>query len=268
MLAMELVQIFLDTKNKYLTKYADETKNLIKDNTYVYIDPINDLQIMPHPKMPNQAEMEIRVTNGGTVETGHLFANKSKTAILNFADALTPGGLIEIGAATQEENICRCSNLYASITSETAKRYYQDNNNLSWENMGIYTDDVIYSKDVLFFKDDVTYGDVKPYHMDVITCPAPSTSLPKELEETVIYNRIEKIIKVAALNKVETLILGAWGCGAFGQDADVVSKAFAKAVKKYPAFDRVIYAIRPTPSLVATETDSAYDYFVRNCQEV
>ena len=258
----DLVEVFKDTHRKYLTDYVEDTHELITSGTYVYDEPISDFHIMPHRKMPNK-DMIVGVVSGGTVEIGHTLIHPDKrTAILNFADALKPGGLLLVGATTQEENICRCSNLYASLTSEDAKKYYNDNR--AYKSF-VYTDDVIYSRDVAFFKDDKEYEDVDKYYMDVITCPAPSVHLDDSIEESVIYNRVEKIIKVAALNKVDNLVLGAWGCGAFSQNPEVVSKAFAEAVKKYPAFDCVIYAVR-----VTTENpmdDANYRAFWNNCNK-
>lgn len=41
------------------------------------------------------------------------------------------------------------------------------------------------------------------------------------------------------------LVLGAWGCGAFGNDPSAVAKAFAAALKHnaYPTLRRVVFAI-------------------------
>ena len=257
------IEVFNDTVDKYKTLYKKETNKMVK-NVQVYTQPIVDTQFMPHQKMPNK-NMVIDVIGGGTVDIGSQFKT-GRTAILNFADALVPGGLVLVGATTQEENICRCSNLYAALTCKKAKNlYYLENAKTSFDNRhGVYLDNVIYARDVLFFKDDETYEDVEPYYMDVITCPAPSVKLPQEKEYEIIKRRVTEIIKSAILNKVDNLILGAWGCGAFGQNPDVVSKAFMEVVTTYSAFDNVIFAIRDcSADMVKTRN---YTAFLENCK--
>ena len=56
-----------------------------------------------------------------TVEA--ILNNNVKTAALNFADAYTPGGLVLFGVKTQEEDLCRSSNLYESLTLPIIKNY-------------------------------------------------------------------------------------------------------------------------------------------------
>ena len=238
------IEVFEDTVDKSVFKYADETHKM-KDETKVYIQPINDLLFMPHPIMPNK-DMKISVVNGGTVSEGAKLAKSGRTAILNFADALVPGGLVLSGETTQEENICRCSNLYQSLTMENARtQYYEVNEKMvKAQGRSEYTDNLIYSRGVLFFKDDTTYDDVEPYYMDVITCPAPSCKLAPNREYDTIYNRVLKIVKSAALNRVENVVFGAWGCGAFGQNPYVVATCFRDILSKYNAFNNVVFAIR------------------------
>ena len=49
---------------------------------------------------------------------------------------------------------------------------------------------------------------------------------------------------MAAINRVDTLILGAFGCGVFGQDPIEVATIFKEYLGKYPfVFDKVIFAI-------------------------
>ena len=48
--------------------------------------------------------------------------------VMNFANAHKPGGGFEMGATAQEEALCRCSTLIASIGSSKAKEMYHYNN--------------------------------------------------------------------------------------------------------------------------------------------
>ena len=237
----DLLEIFKDTLTKSQILYQDATDTLVDQDTIVYTEHIDDTLVDR-----KAGKMRLKVVNAGTVETGRKLIRKGKTAILNFADALVPGGLVWAGATTQEENICRCSNLYASISSDKARELYYDVNgkDIGQTRYGVYTDNIIYSRDVLFFKDDTYYKKVRPYCMDVITCPAPSCKLPSNNEFDVTYTRVCEILKSAAINDVKNIVLGAWGCGAFGQNPYIVSACFKRALAEYPVFDNVVFAIR------------------------
>ena len=208
-------------------------------------------------------EQKIEFVKCGTVKAGRdLVKNKAefdKVAILNFADALVPGGLVLYGAPTQEENICRCSNLYETLLE--CPVYY----NLNRQNgTDIYLDNMIYSENVTVFKDDETYENVEPMLMDVITCPAPSMHLSDDMAEKIFIRRIRKILVCAQNNGVNKIVLGAWGCGAFGQSPIVVGRAFAKVLSEQNAFDEVVFAIKSSEGLDEsrnyTEFKRAFDY--------
>ena len=56
--------------------------------------------------------------------------------------------------------------------------------------------------------------------------------------------RAKHILQVAAANEADILILGAFGCGAFQNDPDIVAKAYRKALEDYRnSFDSIVFAI-------------------------
>lgn len=255
------IDVFNDTMKLSRTKYANETKAM-QSQVEVITQPISDLLFMPHHRMPNP-NMKVSVINSGTVSAGKSYISDGRVAILNFADGCTPGGLVLYGEVTQEENICRCSNLYSALTMQKCHdNYYKPN----MCKHGEYTNNIIYARDVLFFKDDSTYESVTPYYMDVITCPAPSANLGGRTYD-VISERVLQIVKSAIYNKVDVLVLGAWGCGAFGQSPELVSAAFMNAIKKYSAFDKVIFAVRSCiEGDVKSSKSRNYEVFKKNCE--
>ena len=189
---------------------------------------------------------EIRLTDSRTVNAAKKYSGQ-RVCILNFASSVTPGGGVVNGSSAQEESICRVTTLYPSLSDDKAiaKFYYAhrikiDNYEMSRAN----NDDCIYTPDVIALRDD--YGSLSlldekdRYSFDVITCAAPDLRHgrgaidlgPDEIFE-LFCRRISRILTVAAVNNVEVMILGAFGCGAFGNDPAIASLAFRKSIQEY-----------------------------------
>ena len=74
--------------------------------------------------------------------------------------------------------------------------------------------------------------------VSVLTCAAPMITagregMTEEAYREMFYQRIMGMLKCAAYLGYKVLILGAWGCGAFGNDAAMVSNLFYKALKEF-----------------------------------
>ena len=70
---------------------------------------------------------------------------------------------------------------------------------------------------------------------------------PQQLYE-IQLSRAKHILHIAAYNKVDVLVLGAFGCGAFENDPDTVAMAWRRALIDYQArFDVVEFAIPKKP---------------------
>lgn len=163
---------------------------------------------------------------------------EGKTAVLNFASYKNPGGGFIKGCVAQEEDLCHNSTLYPVLSTQC--QYYDDNKRKI--NYNLYTNAALYSEDIVFITDEVK-------KCDVITCACPNWGAAKRNNVTRVQNtealkdRIEFMLRVAASHDVNTLILGAWGCGVFRQNACEVAELFQNALQKYPYFDNVIFAI-------------------------
>lgn len=165
-----------------------------------------------------------------------------KTCVLNFASYKNPGGMFLAGSSAQEESLCHESTLYNVLSRWQS--YYNDNSkNL---NKALYTNRALYSPDVIFV------GDEKTYHADVLTCAAPNKKAATEYRRVsegdnsiALTDRIMFVLEVAASNKVNTLILGAFGCGVFGQNPAEVAEIFKNALdtRFRGVFNRVVFAI-------------------------
>jgi len=176
---------------------------------------------------------------------------KSKIGVLNFASAKNPGGGVWKGARSQEESICRASTLYPCLTTEFLKDNYYSYHR---EKKSEYSDRIIYIPNITVFKsdDDIFCKDIDEkywYNIDVITCAAHNQKAYKvdnEKLKEINYNKIKAIIECAVENNVDILILGAFGCGAFGNHPILVSKTFKKILideEYYKYFEKVHFAI-------------------------
>lgn len=229
--------------------------------------PIDDVNIRFYKGELNAEDknsgVPVKLVRGGTVRTGYSYADREKVAILNFADAMKYGGWVENGAQTQEENICRCTNLHPVLgKSECDENYYAPNKkhvqDIGYE---IYTNRLIYTEGITVFKDDKKYNNIEPRKLDVITCPAPREILASEYALWLYRSRITQIVLSAVENGAECIVLGAWGCGAFAQDPEVVAQAFAEVLNKYNGyFKDIVFAIKSTPTW---GEDGAYEIFRR-----
>ena len=187
----------------------------------------------------------ITINTKDSFEAGRAYDNP---LVMNFANAHNPGGGFKLGANAQEEALCRCSTLYASITCKAAGKMYAYNNTHASR---VESDYMLISPNVVVFRDkDLSLLD-KPVVMGVVTVPAPNRygaamlATSKMIEETFI-RRIRIVLRAAAVYGYKTLVLGAWGCGAFGNKPDQVASYFKMVIEDEglgKAFDEICFAI-------------------------
>ena len=217
------------------------------------------------PNDPAQRLQQIRVSKNKTFEAAmklHQEFPDKKIAVLNFASATRPGGGVKSGSTAQEESLCRCSTLYPTIDRRWLWQKYYDVNRAAHD--VLHTDACIYSPGVIICKTDESIP--KRMHpsdfvtVDVISCAAPNlrnepanyhnpeTGKPVRMDPDQLRNihmkRARHIMHVAAANKVDILILGAFGCGAFVNDPEIVAQAYRRVIREYQArFDVIEFAI-------------------------
>ncbi len=187
------------------------------------------------------------VTKEGCVEACVRISNtfNGKIGLLNFASAKHPGGGYLNGARAQEEDICLKSDLYQYIKQET--EFY--NTATHSKNRGYYKDELLYTKDVNITKrEDYTLLD-DFINVDIVTCPAPNRSVKSlsfEMAKKGLERRINMIINAFIENECSHLVLGAFGCGVFKNDPELVAELFDMALQKQAnnKLKTVIFAIK------------------------
>lgn len=188
-------------------------------------------------------------------------------AVHNFASASNPGGGVVNGASAQEECLCRCSGLYFNLNTRAMwDGFYQPHRNA---HDPIHNDDIIYTPGVTVFKADTAMPELMPesdwYDVDVITCAAPNLrnqpsnkyntgdgnkqTVMKDKDLLALHEkRLRRILEVALSEGCDTIILGAFGCGAFQNNPEVVAQANRNVIKDYlHAFKNIEFAVYCSP---------------------
>ena len=168
-------------------------------------------------------------------------AKASRVLVLNFANSVHPGGGVRFGARAQEEDLCRKSTLYASLSSADAELYYTGH---AEHYSPLASHAILLSPHVAIFRDDDNRLLNKPVMAAVLTCAAPIAYERGDMSdsdyEALLYERIRRILAVAAHYRYNYIILGAWGCGAFGNDAKLLATLFERAFREFRCGDRTV----------------------------
>jgi uncharacterized protein (TIGR02452 family) len=197
----------------------------------------------------------VDVTNESTLEAASRLGGD--LCCLVFASARNPGGGFLNGAQAQEESVARASALYPCLRAAgDFYAYHRAHDDLT------YSDRVIYSPHVPVFRDDKGTLLPEPYEVAFLTAAAPNRSaivrnqpdraagIPEAL-----LRRAVRVLHVAAAHGHRRLVLGAWGCGVFGNDPALVADTFMTALESNRYFDHVVFAVldrqQGTPTLAA-----------------
>ncbi|MGW6445444.1 TIGR02452 family protein [Lentzea sp. NPDC055074] len=200
-------------------------------------------------------EARVDVTNESTLDATRRLGGD--VAALNFASARNAGGGFLNGAQAQEESIARGSAIYPSLRA--AGEFYAYHR--AHESL-LYSDRVIYSPRVPVFKDDRGALLPRPYEVSFLTAAAPNRSAilrsqPERADDIplALLRRAIRVLHVAASHGHRRLVLGAWGCGVFGNDPATVARIFGLALRDNRYFDHVVFAVldgqKGTPTLGA-----------------
>lgn len=180
-------------------------------------------------------------------------AKASRILVLNFANSVSPGGGVRFGAKAQEEDLCRKSTLYASLTSDDAKPYYEAH---AAKYSPLASHAMLLSPNVAVFRGSKSELLERPLLLSVLTCAAPIAHQRGDMSdvdyEALLFERIRRMLIVAAHYGYTHLILGAWGCGAFGNDAKQMAAFFRRAFLEFrygrrtmhDMFHSVVFAVK------------------------
>lgn len=152
--------------------------------------------------------------------------------ILNMASPLRPGGGFLQGATSQEEFLCMRTTLYPSL-ADNEDRFYR-----LPEVGGVWTPDVLVFRSGNADPEEGMLEKKDRFFVGVVT--AGMIRFPDLLEEsddgegryasekdrTLVVAKMRAVLRIAASKGVKKLILGAWGCGAYGNPVGEIARAW------------------------------------------
>lgn len=227
-------------------------------------EDISQLALSSEPK----PERRVRVVMTDSLTVARMFQDSrpskksGKVCILNMASPLRPGGGVLAGATSQEEFLCARTTLLPSLKEE----YYR-----LPELGGIWT------PDVLVFRNSASLGDAKGelgpsdrQWVDVISAGMlrfpelegdddEIKSLCKK-DRDIVESKMRAVLRIAERKGVKKLVLGAWGCGAYGNPIHDIAHIWKKVIdppvgsaskkgkrvseaEQWPNLEEVIFAI-------------------------
>lgn len=175
------------------------------------IPPWQELPPLPTPAFELT---RVHVTNETSLGAAlRLMDQGLNPLVLNFANAQSPGGGFFRGGTSQEASLCRCSSLYWTLVSDPMYLYH------SYQLEAESTDWAIVSPKAPFFCNDAGEHFDSPALVDVISSAAPRAyQVDEPVWRQLLRDRIERILYIAASQNYTSLVLGAWGCGSYGND--------------------------------------------------
>lgn len=196
---------------------------------------------LPEAEYARFPETRVQVTNETTLGAARrLIEQGLRPVALNFANGVHPGGGFLKGARAQEETLCRSSALYATLEGDpmyAAHRRRPRPDSTDW---------AIYSPDVPVFRTDDGKTLPRPWLLSFITCAAPyAPAIGQPEAGDLLQRRIRRVLQIARAYGHTALVLGAWGCGAFGNDPVRTARDFRAALEGEfdGAFSDVVFAI-------------------------
>lgn len=258
------IKIFHDTldmieTSSELGKSVNATKKSTKifyENEYPNFDLSRtfETKITVSKKRSYQAAMDLKAENPNI-----------RIAVMNFANAFHAGGGVTKGSSAQEECLCRTSTLYPCIYRRTLRdTFYKHHKDL---NDPKATDSLVYTPGIKIIKTDEDFPERLPkdkwIDVDVITIAAPDLRTKSNIHAAIVgggthmndaelfgyhVKRAIHMLTCAASMGAEALVLGAFGCGAFENNPEVVARAYKVALQEFPnVFKQIEFAVYCSP---------------------
>lgn len=212
------------------------------------------------PSLPQKTVIEI-VQSDCIDYAMKLISERYYPAVLNMASNVKPGGGVLKGSAAQEESIFRRTNLFQSLyqfvpfTGQFGIKERCDHYPMDQNFGGIYT------PEVTLFRDTEKRGYKlmeTPQHISFISVAALKKpklitlghsskflAIDPDLVPTV-KNKIRTILRIGLRHRHDTLVLGAWGCGAYANPPQHIAALFHEVLEEKEfknKYRKIVFAI-------------------------
>ncbi len=215
--------------NKEISKCIDETI-IVEGNTTLPPNPNYDTKLV--------------VENIDIIDSMIIHQNDGENrAVLNHASYKEPAQQYLKGSSGREETLCDYSFLFNVLSSTRLIKEYYNPNKKKLLNKGMYSNRGLYSPNVLFNKD----GKNCIYSVISTTAPNRQQSIQykmftEEENKVALRERLEFILNIAAKNKVDVLMLGAFGCSVYRQNPSEVASIWRELLSSnYMGYFKYIY---------------------------
>lgn len=176
------------------------------------------------------------------LEHGRGYAQFCDLAVLDFASFVSPGGGYIKGAWAQEQALCADSYLYNVLEGE--RDWYGENRRCNI-NCELYRDRALVVPAVRFERAKMHA------YADVIVAAAPNAKraqadyhVKSDVLADAMRDRIRFVLDIVDALGREKAVLGAYGCGAFGWDAEQVAELFREELAQGThGVKQVIFAV-------------------------
>jgi uncharacterized protein (TIGR02452 family) len=157
-------------------------------------------------------------------------SNRSaRVGVLNMASMLAPGGGFLNGASSQEESLCMRTTLLLSLS---------DNFYRLPEVGGVYTPDVLVFRDERaedlekrdrWFVDCVSAGMLR-FPSITVDESTGRGSYSSSRDREMVVEKVRAVMRIFQTKSVKKVVVGAWGCGAYGNPVGEIAAAWKKVL--------------------------------------
>eukprot|EP01060_Flectonema_neradi_P029624 TRINITY_DN4132_c0_g2_i2.p1 TRINITY_DN4132_c0_g2~~TRINITY_DN4132_c0_g2_i2.p1 ORF type:complete len:364 (+),score=41.16 TRINITY_DN4132_c0_g2_i2:58-1092(+) len=212
------------------------------------------------PTLPLKTPTDIQVWEGDCLAAGLLLQDMNlNPVVLNMANQSKPGGGWLTGSGAQEENMFRRTSYWASLQEDSGSisPSLPPISKFSFS-YPMSSTGVIYSPDVMVFRDTEQLGYpylATPRSMSFIACaayrkppcgPGPGFDYLSNEHKEGMAEKIKGILAAVLHHGHDSVVLSAFGCGAFCNPPNVVAEIFADVLQSERFKDRfktVVFAI-------------------------
>lgn len=257
----ELRRVYLDTlkivaDGKYTA--CDGSTVVLPDNSTMLAGTKFYTQRIDATSVPcREFSTEIKVFNTDSIKCGRMLLDESlNPVVLNLADRFVPGGAVLNGSRAQEESLFRSTNLFLSMYRfkkeyaalcglEAARQQYPMPRRFG----GIYVPNATVFRDGVENKFALL---PHPYSLSFVSVAAISgprlteEGLLTEEDADLTKDKMRTILRIGLLNGHDSIVLGAFGCGAFHNPPRHITRLFHEVFEEKEfknKYRRIAFAI-------------------------